>query len=376
VAKKIQILKTGKFRGTNGKEFDITDEILSELEQTYNPAVGDAKLVIGHPEFSDPAMGDIIRLEKVGNLLFAEIDRIKPEMIKKNREGYYDHVSASLYTPDTANNPEPGKWYLRHVGMLGAVQPAVKGLEAVQFADHEDGTVSIETPLELADFEGLDPVQNRLNSVGILLGRCRDYLIEKEGQERADNILPVWEIDYIKREFIPVREPASFAESEEIASLPSVARNDDSEENKEEDTDMTDAEKIAKLEADIAAKDKENAGLKAEIAKSESDALLGKVASFADAEMIGKGRLLPAKKDEWVKRVLRFIELEKSGTADFAERDIDGILAGFAEMVPENSVAAVDGKEKFTKGTARGSADFADEDECVSALDHPEEGGK
>ena len=57
----------------------------------------------------------------------------------------------------------PGKWYLRHVGFLGAAAPAVKGLKPVEFADDGGGVVFAD--LEFA--EGLSPWT--LDGIGRLL---------------------------------------------------------------------------------------------------------------------------------------------------------------------------------------------------------------
>ena len=47
-------------------------------------------------------------------------------------------VSASFYAPESKINPEPGQWSLRHVAMLGAQPPAVKGLKGFAYSEESD----------------------------------------------------------------------------------------------------------------------------------------------------------------------------------------------------------------------------------------------
>jgi hypothetical protein len=63
------------------------------------------------------------------------------------REGRYRAVSVSLWMPDAPGNPTPGVWALKHLGYLGAVPPAVKGLAPTQWqaasADARTTTITI-----------------------------------------------------------------------------------------------------------------------------------------------------------------------------------------------------------------------------------------
>jgi hypothetical protein len=46
-------------------------------------------------------------------------------------------VSASFFSPGQEGNPEPSAYYLKHVGFLGAMAPAVKGLAPLNFSERE-----------------------------------------------------------------------------------------------------------------------------------------------------------------------------------------------------------------------------------------------
>jgi len=75
---------------------------------------------------------------------------------------------------------------LRHVGFLGAVPPAVKGLADLKFNEGEP------VSFEFSDY--------RAGVIARLFGRLREYLIEEKGVEAADRIVPDWDVDTLKEE--------------------------------------------------------------------------------------------------------------------------------------------------------------------------------
>lgn len=79
--------------------------------------------------------GGFVRgLVAVGNSLYA-VAEVAADFVDLVREGRLLAVSASFFKPEANNNPMPGIWFLRHVGFLGAVPPAVKGLERMDFSE-------------------------------------------------------------------------------------------------------------------------------------------------------------------------------------------------------------------------------------------------
>lgn len=182
----IHISKPGKVKSAEGVDVEITPEILAEVAQTYDPAKFEAQLVIGHPRMDGPSFGGIRALSFAGNELEADADPTDDakDLVAKR---HFKTVSASFYTPTAPNSPTPGKWYLRHVGLLGAMPPAVKGLRALSFAESEEGVVTFG---ELPGYAG--------GYIARMLGNLRDWLIADKGQEVADRVLPSWDIDNIR----------------------------------------------------------------------------------------------------------------------------------------------------------------------------------
>ncbi|MBF0358944.1 MAG: hypothetical protein HQL70_10080 [Magnetococcales bacterium] len=138
----IPIFKAGRHRDMNGTTLTITEVDLDKIVSTYQPELHEAPLVIGHPEHDAPAWGWVSGLRIENNMLLAMVQQVDPAFSKIVKAGRYKKVSASFYTPEAANNPSPGNFYLRHVGFLGAQPPAIKGLGEASFNEKEDGIIT------------------------------------------------------------------------------------------------------------------------------------------------------------------------------------------------------------------------------------------
>jgi len=145
--KRIEVFRTGTHRAMNGVEDTYTDTQLRLTAAAYDPAVYKAPVCIGHPTTDAPAWAWVQGLEFAGGILSAYVDDVEPAFAEAVRAGRYRNVSASFWRPDAPSNPKAGILSLRHVGFLGAVPPAVKGLATASFADAGE---------EVLDFPGSD----------------------------------------------------------------------------------------------------------------------------------------------------------------------------------------------------------------------------
>ncbi|WP_155720791.1 peptidase [Acinetobacter venetianus] len=181
-------------------------DMLSECVAAYSPEVHEAPFVLGHPKHDDPALGwaDHLELDDDG-ILWAYPKQLDADFAENVNAGKHNKVSASFYLPDSPNNPTPGKLYLRHVGFLGAMPPAVKGLGTVQFAEGETGIV------EFGDW-GHELAAD-------LFRKWREWLIDSQGQEEADKIAPNWMIESLREYANAKPQEAQVAFSEMVRSL-------------------------------------------------------------------------------------------------------------------------------------------------------------
>jgi hypothetical protein len=101
------------------------DALIETAIAKFNAAAHEPPVVIGHPADNAPAYGWVEGLKKQGNLLLAKFKQVHPDFADMIKNGLFKKRSAAFYPDGT----------LRHVGFLGAMPPAVKGLSDVAFAE-------------------------------------------------------------------------------------------------------------------------------------------------------------------------------------------------------------------------------------------------
>ena len=176
----IEIFRGGKQVDSRGNEHD-GDVVIDQALASFDSREHEPPLTVGHPEDNSPAFGWVEGLKEAVKdgvkVLMAKFRQVVPEFEDMVKKGLFKKRSASFY-PD-------GR--LRHVGFLGAAPPAVKGLADLKFKD----------PEEAVTFDFYD---QGLSITGSIFRRLREWLIEKEGKETADAIIPDWDVEYIREE--------------------------------------------------------------------------------------------------------------------------------------------------------------------------------
>ncbi len=125
----IDVFRAGRHIDDQGTERVFTEGDIDDIARGYRPDVREAPLVVGHPETDGPAFGWVAELRRgLGGVLQMRAKQVNERFAEGVREGRFKKRSAALYPPSHPSNPNPGKWYLRHVGFLGAAQPAIAGL--------------------------------------------------------------------------------------------------------------------------------------------------------------------------------------------------------------------------------------------------------
>jgi len=189
----IPIFKVGTWTDSAGRTRTWTEEDLDRIVEQYDPAEHEAPVVIGHPKHNAPAWGWVEALKREGGVLYAKLKDLVPEFVEMVRKGLFKKRSIALY-PDLR---------LRHIGFLGAMPPAVKGLPDVAF-EEGDGAVEI----EFAD-------EGRWASLAAVLRRLREWIIEREGAEKADRLIPEWVLEEVAPSKAEEELPPAFAATDE-----------------------------------------------------------------------------------------------------------------------------------------------------------------
>ena len=108
-------------------------------------------------------------------------EQVDPWLKDEVRKGHYKKVSMGFY-------PDLG---IRHLGFLGAMPPAVKGLKEVRFS--EKAAWEIETDFQYMDYWQQETVKS-------IFQRMRDWMIDKFGLEEADKVIGSYDLDALKPE--------------------------------------------------------------------------------------------------------------------------------------------------------------------------------
>lgn len=275
---RIEILKPGSHVSSSGVKVSLDQVDIANIAANYKPEIFEAPVVVGHPETNSPAYGWIKNLTSDDSgLLFAEIDQVDPEFKAMVNAGRFKNISASLYAPQSPGNPNPGSWYLRHVGFLGAAAPAVKGLKPVSFST--DSSMVFDFNLNIEN-----------EHINITKG---ENDMTKEELEAKEKIL-------VEKEKAIDAKLAEFAESEKSAEVGKL---------KAKESELESREKALQAKID-------------EITRAE-------YASFAEG-LIGEGKITPAEK-AYVISIMG--KLSKESVVNFAEKDMPEVDAFKAFLI-------------------------------------------
>jgi len=180
----IDIFRAGTQTDMHGRQVTIDRTELAAIAASYDPAKHEAPLVVGHPKLDAPAYGWVKGLRVEGDILVADTHQVDPAFAASVNEGKYKKKSASFLLPASPTNPAPGSYYLNHVGFLGATAPAVKGLRDAQFAADAEQLVEFASDRRWG-----------FREIAKVFGRLRDWLIERDGAEAAEQVIPAWQIE-------------------------------------------------------------------------------------------------------------------------------------------------------------------------------------
>lgn len=306
----------------SGVALAFSDSDLAASAKAYDPERFEAPIVVGHPDLNAPAYGWVKSLTFADGALDAEPHQVDPAFAELVSAGRYKKISAAFFSPDAPNNPSPGVFYLRHVGFLGAVAPAVKGLRSPEFAADEEGVV---------EFSEWDDVTNASLWRGL-----RDWLIGKFGQDEADKVVPGYQVGELE-------QAATQQINQAAAATAPAPMFSDPDQSIKEIASVT-PEQATALEA-------ENTQLKNRLAESAAQAkairqtaIHAENVAFADV-LIAAAKLLPAEQALTVATLDHLAALETP--LEYADGDtnkplIDGFksfLNGLPKRLELNEVA-------------------------------------
>lgn len=335
MAKWLEIMRTGVFKDRHGIDRNITQDIINAVanNHTYDASTPDknAPLTVGHiTKERVPGFGVVEALKVVGDKLLALPGQVVPEFAALVRKGGFPDVSAGL-------NEAMDK--LTHLAFLSAEKPAIDGLKPVaEFScnntESRDVTITVTDIVkgQLPEFStGAENwLQWRINQIGSLFRNFKNYLIDKEGQEKADTMLPEYELNQL------VLEIPSWTEKQPEFAAPA-----------QDEFSVKLAESESKV-AELTAKNTE---------------LSAKLAEFSTAESALRGEItqLKAVNTEFENKIKEFqIQVRNAEFSSFVET-----LINEGKVLPDQKQATIAKLETMHKATP---AEFSSADGSESPL--------
>ncbi|WGV98833.1 hypothetical protein QF117_10605 [Vibrio sp. YMD68] len=263
----IDLFKSGKQTDSKGRTQNFTHEDLDSIVSNHN-AQDPAPIVVGHPKDCAPAFGWTHQLRRQGDVLQGRFKDVVSEFEKAVQEKRYRKRSISI-EPDGK-----GGFKLNHVGFLGAMAPAVSGLKDIEFSS-DDNAMAFEQGMDTFEFSHSHrSIGWALNALANLFRGQREQIIEEDGIEKANEVMPSYQIETLSRE------------AEKLLSEPesSSAFSSGHNENHQE-SDMT-KEEQERLE-------NENALLKAQLKTSSFQQRVAESQVVVD-DALKRGALTPA----------------------------------------------------------------------------------
>ncbi len=282
----IPIFRGGAQTDSAGRVHD-GDALIDKAVASFNASRHEPPVVIGHPAENAPAYGWVEGLKKQGNLLLAKFNQVEPGFADMVRRGLFKKRSAAFYPDGT----------LRHVGFLGAAPPAVKGLPDVAFAEADALT------FEFSDYQTVWAWE----SIARLFGKVRDYLIEKDGMEKADQVISAYQIEEITAAAEKGKQEIQ-RDALERGLTPQITNYNE----KKEEKSMNFKEFIQKLKELVAGVEP----------AAQADPPAGKTFSEADVEAARRQAAEEAARAEREKVAAEFAEKERLARQDARRREI------------------------------------------------------
>lgn len=343
----LELMRTGVFTDRHGVARNITGDVLARVARGYDSAVKAAHMIVGHPDLATvPSFGIIDKIKVVGDKLLGLPKNVVPEFAALVAKGGFKNVSVGF-------NEAMDK--LDHVAFLSAGKPAVDGLApVVEFSARveEVNTVSIDITncFDCAQFSASGWIGWRLSDIGTLFRKLRDNLIEKDGAEKADQVIPAYLIDNLMQQppAVPENMDPQFSQPEGGMMSIELQKLLDAELAKT----ATLTQKLAEFSsshttvtAQVAALTAENAALKTALAKFETDAIAAEFSAYVE-KLIDEKKVLPKEKAAFVDALV------KLRTASGAEFSTEGspLTLFKAQIEARGKVAPSDGHTADLRG--------------------------
>ena len=358
MGKIIEVFRAGKQTSSSGSVKTWTKSDLDTIVKKYNEGSHEAPLVIGHPKTDDPAFGWVKSLKRKGNVLFAELDQVIEEFQEMFNKGMYKKRSIALYNDMT----------LKHVGFLGAMPPAVKGLADFKFSEDEEALCFEISPSEGSDEFASFETSWGFQDVGRMARNLREYFIGKGETEAADKITPnhlVKGLEDFKPSPKPENQPLEPSFNEQPNGEDTMELKDALLKIKTLETQNAEfSEKNKTLESDLVLANEKVASSEKEFSEFKEKLNRDEVASFCES-LIKSGKLASADKELTMTSLLSLQNSEQKfefgeGENKTEKSAFEAMKDKLSSVKPSVEFQEFANKDDAPEGTVMGQDEFSD----------------
>jgi len=359
----MEVFRGGKQTDSAGNSKVWSEADLDNIIAATNKVGEAVPATVGHPKHDSKAVAWFPKSKFVrkGISIFAEMGNIHGKFAKALRDKSFKNRSLALRKD----------FSIRHVAMLGGQMPAIKGMVDFAFSEgvgENEEFSEFEFEFGENEFSDFQTVFG-FRTIGRIFQKMRDRKIEKDGVDKANEIIEQFEIDGLKsmKESEDGAEPAF---SEEDLNNQGHAPN-----NGGEDMDTKELEaKVEKLTSQFSELEKKNTTLEGELktekegkAKVEKEFAehkeAGKKAEYSEwiGKMIDGGKVLPANKEAMISTLTA---LDGNEAQEFSEGDSKEKVTPmqiFKKQI-ENGPNLVEFGESFKDGKARETTKTANDE--------------
>lgn len=310
----VEAFRTGTWTDSEGTTKDWSGGDLDKIVTAYNKSVEtgerEAPVVVGHPKDNAPAYGWVESARRTGDRLMLKLRDVQDSFVNTLKEGLFKKRSIALF-PDMN---------IRHLGFLGAAQPAVPGLADVKF-EADDKALSFEFVLE---------------------DTSEDIELIRKENTFFRNLFSRFGFD-VKSQVAEHTQPTDTKATEDDMS-------------KELEAKVTELNtKVAEFEKAAGEKDTEIASLKDEIKKGGDTARKAEHKTFCDG-LVTDGKMLPANVEMTMENMeLRYQADQTTGEGAESLKTYKESLSGAETAVEMKEVAT---KKDVTTTVASGTDKF------------------
>ena len=189
----IEIFKSGVHRTVHPKKDWTNEDVEAVFADTGTDGPVPVVFVEGHPKNDLPVVGrvdksDLRLVEKDGRKVIGfehEDAEFSGDDLKRLKKAGKNKFSVKINMR--------GPKFIKHIGFVDV--PAVVDIEEAQFEGGDEPEFEYATFEADEAFAAFGTNEYRVPWIGGLFRRLRDWMIEKDGKETADNVLPSYEID-------------------------------------------------------------------------------------------------------------------------------------------------------------------------------------